>query len=107
MRDRLDGLLLTDHAFAQSALDVLEPVAHIAEDHVLRDLRSVRDDVDDVVRRDLPAAIDLDAHGRSVEPADYLVGQVQMPLIARRHLERGFDRLIGETYRVVAFESRT
>ena len=55
---------------------------------------------------DFPAAIDLGAHGGRVEPADDLVRQVQVPLIARRHLERRLDRIVEQTDRVVALEPR-
>ena len=53
-----------------------------------------------------PAAIDLGADRGGVEPADHLVGQVQVPLIARRHLERRLDRLVEQAHRVVALEAR-
>ena len=53
-----------------------------------------------------PAAIDLGAHRRGVEPADHLVRQVQVAHVARRHLERGLDRLVEQADRVVALEAR-
>ena len=55
---------------------------------------------------DLPAAVDLGAHRRGVEPADHLVRQVQMTLVARRHLERRLDRIVQQAHRVVALEAR-
>ena len=54
----------------------------------------------------LPAAVDLGAHRGGVEPADDLVGQVQVPHVARRHLERRLDRFVEQADRVVPLEPR-
>ena len=66
----------------------------------------LRDHVDDVGAGDFPAAPDFGFHRRGVEPADHLVGQLQVPHVARRHLERGLDRLVADPHRVVALEPR-
>jgi len=41
MRDRVDRLLLADDPLLQPRLDVLEPVVHVAADHVLWNLRGM------------------------------------------------------------------
>src|SRR5438876_1231904 len=53
-----------------------------------------------------PPAIDFRAHGRRIEPADDLVGEVQVPLVTRRHVERRGERFVEHTNRVVPFEPR-
>ena len=88
-------------------LDVLEAIGDVAEDHVLGNLRGVRDHRDDVLFPHLPAAVDLGPHGGRVEPADDLVGQVEVPHVARRHVERGIDRFVEQLDRVVPLETRT
>ena len=106
MRERVDRFVLTDDTLSEAAVDVLEPIADVAEHHVLGNLRGMRDHLDDVVRGDFPAPIDLRPHSRGVEPADDLVGHVEMTLIARRHLQRGLDGLVDDADRVVALETR-
>ena len=101
-----DRVRLADDARLQARFDVLEAIGDVAEHHVLGNLRRVRDHRDDVVLLHFPAAIDLGADGGRVEPADHLVGQVQVAHVARRQLERRLDRLVEQAHRVVALEAR-
>src|SRR5947209_5182632 len=52
-----------------------------------------------------PAPVDLRSHGGRIEPANRLVGEVQMAHVPGRHLERSFDRIIRDAHRVVALET--
>ena len=105
-RHGVDRLALPDHARAERLLDVAEAVGDLAEHHVLRNARDLRNDLDDVLPVHFPAAVDLRLHRGGVEPADDLVGQLQVPHVAGRHLERGLDRLVLDPDRVVALEAR-
>ena len=64
----------------------------------------MRDDLHDVLGAHFPPPVDFSAHGCGIEPADDLVRQVQMPLVALRHLQRRLDRVVHQTHGVVAFE---
>ncbi len=105
-RHGADRFALSDHAVAKLLLDVAEPIRYVAEHHVLGNPRDLGDDVDDVVAGDFPAPADLGADGGGVEPADDLVRQLQVPHVARRHLERRLDRFVLDAHRVVALEAR-
>ena len=62
----LTRLLLPDDALLQRALDVLEAIGDVAEDHVLGNLRRVRDDRDDVVALRPPSARSISARTAAV-----------------------------------------
>src|SRR6185295_11657553 len=105
---RLDRFLLADHARSKRAFHVRESIVGVPENHVARNARLLTDNVDDVLTFDFGrfGLVDLDLHRSRIEPADHLVGQVQVANIARRHLERCFDRLVGNRNGVIALESR-
>ena len=105
-RDSVDRLTLPDDTAAEAGFHVAEPGRDFAEDHVFGDLRDLRNHVDDIGRRDLPATSDFGLDGGGVEPADHLVRQLQVAHVARRHLECGLDRLVLDPHRVVPFEPR-
>src|SRR2546422_386114 len=58
VRHRGDRVFLTDDALLKLRLYVLEAVGHVAEHHVFRNLRHVRDDGDDVLFLHVPALVD-------------------------------------------------
>src|SRR4029079_2914034 len=103
----IDRLALPDNALAQAGLHVAEPVGHFAKDHVFRNLGDLRDHVDDVVRGDFPAPRDLSLDRGRIEPANYFVGKLKMPHVARRHFKRGLNRGVLDPDQVVALEPRT
>ena len=105
-RDGPDRVLLADDALLETLLDVLEAIGDVAVDHVLGDLSGVRNDRHHILLVDLPPAVHFGAHGSRVEPSDDLVGQMQVPHVARRHVERGFERLVEHADRVVSFQAR-
>ena len=105
-RDGGDRIALAHDPRLQLLLDVLETIGDVAKHHVLGNLRDVRDHRDDVVFGDVAATIDFGADRGGVEPADHLVGQVQVAHVARRQLERRLNRLIKHMHGVVALQAR-
>src|SRR5581483_7123942 len=84
-RDGTDRVTLSDDATLQLRFNVEKAVADITEDHILRNLRGIRHDRDDIVGRDSAASVEFCSYGGGVEPADHLVWQVQVPQVSRRH----------------------
>ena len=107
--DGLDRFLLADDALCRGRLpSSREAVGRVAIDHVARNARFLRDDVDDVLGLDDQRLrlVDLDLDRSRVEPADGLVRQVKIANVLRRHLERRVDRFVRDRDRVILLQPR-
>ncbi len=86
-----------------------ETIAGVAEDHVARNARLLRDHFDHVFRFDHHRLrfVDFDFDRGRVEPANRLVRQVQIANVLRRHFQRDVDRVVGNLDRIVLLQPRT
>ena len=109
LRDCLDCSLLTNYATAQHRFDHRKSIARVAEDHVARNTRLLRDDFDDVLRLDdhFLRFVDLDLNRGRIEPADRLVGKMEIANVFWRHLESHVDGVVRDLDGVVLFQTRT
>src|SRR5262249_20631783 len=75
-----DCLPLSNDALAQHCVGHQEPLASVAEDHIARNTRLLRNDIDHMFRLydHRGRFIDFHFNGSSVEPTDCLIGKVQI-----------------------------
>src|SRR5690606_26192838 len=106
-RDGGYRLALTDNAFAETGLEIRKAIVDLAEHHLGGNARGVGYHRGDIGSADCPRPRDLRPHGRRVEPADDLVGHVQVPQVTWCHLDGHVDGLVVEPHRVAALETRT
>ncbi len=93
LRDGADRILLPDHTTCEEFLHMGETVRGVAVNHILGNPRLLRNDVDDVLSLDrmVSEITDLDLDRGGIEPADGLVGEVQVADVFRRHLKCRID----------------
>jgi len=96
MRHRFDGIALPNESLRQLPLDLLEAIGDVAEHHVFRNSRHAGNHRHHVAGLDLPLAPDFRADRGGVEPPNHLVGQVQVPHVAGRHLDGGVHGLVED-----------
>ena len=107
--DCLDRGLLTDDALAEHCLGHREAIGRVAEDHVARNPRLLRDHLDNVFRLNDQSLrfVDLDFDCRSVKPANRLVRQVEIADVLWRHLQSRVDGVVGDLHGIVLLETRS
>ncbi len=93
---RFDRFLLADDPFGELYFSQSEAIAGVAKDHVARNARLLRDHVNHVLGFDdhRVRLVDFNFHGSSIEPANRLVRQVQVPNVLRRHFQSGVDSFV-------------